>query len=57
MLVDNESALERGGWIGFSPKMPVRLGPMPKPVAVGANTRPRRRIFCQRVEDNAFHLG
>jgi hypothetical protein len=29
---------------------------MPKAVAVGANTR-RRRMFRQRVEDNAFHLG
>jgi hypothetical protein len=50
VLVENENALERGGWIGFSEDDV-------KPVAAGANTRPRRRIFNQLVEDNPFHLG
>ena len=38
-------------------KMPVRLGPMGKRLAEGANIRRlSRSAFCQRVEDNAFHL-
>src|SRR5438874_8787143 len=36
--------------------MPVRLGPMAKGFAEGANIRRQSRITCQRVEDNAFHL-
>ena len=42
------------------PKMPVRLGPMAKEVAKGANIRRQSRAyFCQRVEESPrrlFHL-
>ena len=36
-------------WIGFSKTMPNQI-------AEGTNIRRQRRVFCQRVEDNAFHL-
>ena len=49
-LAEDEDVPEHGRWIGFSEDDV-------KGRRRSANVRRRSRVFRQRVEDNAFHLG